>query len=107
MVYVLPNASIDTGLDGALAYISGQVPELFSGILFLIFFMITIIGYQIDKRTSGKENMLAWLSIGSFITTTLGIVLYLIPGLINLTTVIIMIAITFAFTFFFLLSNND
>ena len=106
-IYTLPNLTDDSGLVGATTYVTGQLPFLAPSLLFFLFIIIAIAGYKSQESRTGRGNISMWLCVSSFITTTGAGILYLIPNLIGIETVVIGIALTFIFTLFFIFSEAD
>jgi hypothetical protein len=103
--YILPDLGVNASPVGLLVYEAGQVPFLGPAIIIMIFLTITIAGSMRAKRESGASETIAWIAIGSFISSTIAIILFFIPGIINTVTLVISIAVTISSVLLLLLSN--
>lgn len=104
-LYTLPDASVNRTLEGLLSYEVSQVPFLGPGILIFIFLAITLAGSMRSGREHNQSGVIMWLAIGSFISSTCGIILFFYPGIINLYELSISIAMTIVFNAIFFLKN--
>lgn len=107
MPFTLPTENADMDFVSLLTYLSGQLPFLFPIILFFIFISIVIAGYFAQERRTGRGNLAQWLSIGSFVTTTGALILFLIPNVIDLVTISTCVALTLLFGIWFMFSEKD
>lgn len=108
MPYTIPSGSLTngtTGLEGLLVYESSQVSILFPSILFFILITISTMGYMANKRKNVTANFMLWLAIGSYITLSLAIIMFLIPGMIGITTLVVFAIISFLSTLGMLFSD--
>lgn len=95
MPYALPSqtaANFTAGPDQLFLYIASQVPMFFPMVLFAFFVIIWFSGMSFQKRQEGREFVSQWYLIAGFLTATLAMILYLVPGFVNLLTVGICIA---------------
>lgn len=105
-----PNYQFDGNLtDPALVFAeaSGQVPILGPMILLFLFVVITSAGYFYQDRKVGKGNIFMWMTISGLIISVASMFLFLIPGIINLETLVITVSLTFVFTLLFFLTGKD
>ena len=104
-----PQGTEANGLAGALSYLAGQLPFLFPTILFFIWITIFSSGFGIQRMKSiqNKANMPMWASISSFITSIVAIILYLMPGVLDIATVSICIVATIIFTTWFIFTTRE
>lgn len=106
--YQLPHEINQSGgIESIFLYINSQVDSFAFMFMAFIFLVILGAGYFNTKRTTNKGAFSMWLTIASFITTTVGLILYLVPGYISLEMLILMIAVTLISAFFFLFSDLD
>ena len=109
-IFTLPSESstnFTDGLDKLFIYVAGEVPIMIPLILFS-FFMITLLGgFSSQVRREGKGDLPMWFSIAGYLTSILAMLMLLIDGLINLTTVLITLSITFAGVAWFFMSRNN
>jgi len=106
--FQLPNELNQSGgIERIFIYINSQVEGFTFMLLVFIFLIILGAGYFNTKRTTNRGDLPMWMTIASFITTTMALILYLIPGWISLEMIIIMISVTLISGFFFLFSGID
>jgi hypothetical protein len=86
------NAS--AGLDNALVSIAGSVPAFTPMLLIFVWLTIMIGGYIKEKRRLGGADMPMWCTIASVGTMLVALPLTLTVGLIDLTTLSIVIVVT-------------
>jgi hypothetical protein len=98
-----PNLS--TGVDQALITTSRSVAVFPIMILVFVFFVIVIGGSNAQKRRTGQADYSFWGILGSLATTFLALIFTLGEGMINLTTLGIVIAITLFIGLWFFLSK--
>lgn len=108
MPYSIPNITNGTtGLEDLLVSTSGQVSALANGILIFIFLTILGSGYYSQERRTGRGNFPMWVAIAGLITTTASFILYLVPGIIGLESIVIGVAITIIGSLWFMLSEDE
>lgn len=95
--YDLPTLATNRTLEGLIQYEVTNVPFLGPGILIFIFLAITIAGSFSHSRSLNRSGMAMWMAIGGMISTTVGFVLFLYPGIINLETLVISVISTLTF----------
>lgn len=106
MPYDLPSTNITT-LEGLLVYEAQQIPILFPMILFLIYVAIAGSGFFYQDKKTGRGNLAMWSSISGLITSTLSFILFLIPGLINLITLVIVVSVTLISAIWFIFESKE
>lgn len=87
--------------------IARQVPILFPMLLFFEFCVIAIGGAFANKRSVGYTNISMWFAIAGLITTTSAFILFMVDGLINLATLGIVCAVTFASVLWFFFTGDE
>lgn len=106
--YTLPNfTGNSSGLSDIFIYTSQQVPFLPVGILIFVYIIIVAGGYFSQERKTGYGNFPMWMAIGGLITTFSSYLLFMIDGLVNLYTIIILTIITIISALWFLISKNE
>ena len=103
MAYVIPNATEPMDI---LVEMSGQVPLLFNGILLMIFAVICIASWYAQDRKTGQANISQSMSIASFITCSLGIVLFLYSGILPLASLSLLFIIMISSVLWLLFQND-
>lgn len=103
-MYEISNATNPADL---LISISSQVPILFPMILFFEFCVIAIGGAFTNQRRVGYTNISMWFAIAGLITTTSAFILFMVDGLINLATLGVVCAVTFASVLWFFFSGDE
>lgn len=107
MTYSIPE-NISEGLHGPVVAVSQQVSIFGIGVLFLIFLAIYGAGVSSQKRGVGRGYSKMWLAISSFITTVLGLILFLTTeSIINLESMIMMMTLCILFVLMYLISEKD
>lgn len=107
MAYQTIDQANVTSLTGIFTYSAGIVPILPSLILFAIF-LVTVLGsFFAQRRQLGTGNFAASFAVGGFVTMVVAIMLSLIPGFINLTTLVVTIAITILGFIWLIFSERD
>ena len=94
MTYELMNdVNASEGIHTAFIYVNQITGGLFMNMLLFAFFIIvTVASYNLGRR-DGDGDFPASFAVSGFITACLAMIFYLIPGLMNLSTVIISIVI--------------
>ena len=110
MPYTLPadtGRNFSTGADQIFIYVADQVPQFYPLVLTAFFLIIFLNGYFMQKKSEGRGDAPQWASIAGYSTSILAFIFYLIVGLINLTTVIVTIAISLLATIWFFTSKDS
>lgn len=97
----------DTDPVATLVWMSTNLEWLMSGVLFFIFISFALGNYMYRDRKTGKGNLPESLAISSFITTGGAIILYFIPGLLSLATVINCLTFMIIFMIWYMFSNKE
>ena len=74
--------------------------------MFFIFMFIAVGGFIANKRRSGQAKFAYWGAAAGLVTTILGIIAYLVDGLVNIETIVISMLVTTLF-FFMTLFEDD
>lgn len=91
--------------EGIFIQASNSMPGLIGAILFFEFMVISMAGYLINRSRTGYANILMWFAISGLVTTTSAFFLYLVPGLMNIETLVITVVISIVFVGIFLVQN--
>ena len=103
-MYNITNA---TGLDGILVNLASNVPQLFPMILLFEFLVIGLGGSFATSRKTGYTNLLMWFAIAGLVTSTSAFILFLVDGIIPLTILSIVVAISILFAGLFILLGDN
>lgn len=101
------NITSEIGLDKILINISQQVPSLFPMLLFFEFMVIAIGGAFANQRRVGYTNISMWCAISGLVTTTSAFILFLVNGIITITTLSVTCAFTIAFVMWFFFTGDE
>lgn len=93
-LYPLYNSS-SGNIGGLFTYSQSVVPFFTPAIFGFILLVITFSMYFIQESKKGHGDFAAAFAVGTTATTTLGIILSLVPGVINSATLGILIALCF------------
>lgn len=97
--------NLTAGVDDALYSLSHSVP-IFPIMLLVFVFSVILIGGSISqKRKIGNPDVPFWSVLAGLSTTLLALIMTISPGMIELTTLGIVIAITIMCGFWFFLSK--
>jgi uncharacterized membrane protein YhdT len=91
-IYNLPNQT--RGMDETLVEVIATVGAFIPGLLLFVFGFILITGLFAQKKRTGYADMPMWLTMASFSTLLVTLILTMKEGLVNLTTLGIVISIT-------------
>lgn len=105
-LFSLPTEA-NAGLVGTMRYLGEQLPILFPSILFFVFVVGTVLGYNIDNKRTGRANIWLWLSVNSFIVSFAAVILYLIPGVLDIYTGSVSIAFMILFFVIFIFTIKE
>lgn len=96
-----------TSVEEFIVYESSQIDILMPMILTFVFFTIAVSGHYSQERRVGRSNIAMWFSVAGLVTSTGAIILFLYPGIVNLTTVIISVVISFVCALWALFSGGE
>lgn len=102
-LYDMPN--LTSGIDDALIGTANSVPAFPIMILVFIFCIVWIGGTSNQKRRLGSADYPFWTVLSSVSTTFMAVIFTLGDGLINLTTLGIIIAVTILSAVWFFMSS--
>ena len=103
-LYELPNMS--GGIDDALIGTASAVPAFTPMLLIFVFATVLLGGILSQKRRMGVVDFPLWTTIASLSTFMTALPLTLATGLIDLTTLSIVVAITIFSGIWFFTSHN-
>ena len=98
-----------TGLDQLFVYaanIDHGVGIIFTGLLLFSVFMITLLGSYFSSKRFGDGDFAASFATAGFLTFIIALVMTLIPGLINMATVIITLIVAIIGVLFLYFSSR-
>jgi hypothetical protein len=100
-----------TNLSGIFVYIQSNVPIFMPVVLLMIGTILTFASYFSQRRMTGTANFWGSATVGSWITTLCAFILSMVHNdgyyLVNITTVLICLAITIVLSIFFFFKNDD
>jgi len=102
-LFTQPN--LTSGIDDALVTTANAVPIFPVMILVFVFAMVWMGGTSNQKRRTGNADYPFWTVLAGLTTTMLSLIFTLGGGLINLTTLGIVVAITILSAVWFFLSS--
>jgi len=94
------------GMDTALTSTASSVAAFPIMILVFIYCSVLIGGATSQKNKSGNADFPMWATLAGVATTMVALIMGLIPGLINLATTSIVIALTIMAGFWYFLSKG-
>lgn len=103
---LLSEINATTGIDSVLVSMANDIPFLFPSILIAVFFAMLLIGMFYNEKRTGNSNFFKWASVSSTITTFGALVLFLIDGLIPLSTIVLVISFNIIFSVIFMFMDN-
>ena len=106
-MYNLTGLQNVTGIDKVMVGMQIAYPGMIQMLLFFEFMVITLFGSYALKRAVGGTQLITWATIGSLVTTTTAMLLYLVPGLVDSWTVGTCIGITIILALLFFVSGKD
>lgn len=98
---------VNATLEQLLADQSMQIPLLWPFILFFIFVVLAGSGFIYLESRARRASLPVSCSVAGLITTTLAFILFLIPGLIGLETLVVTVIISIASAIWMFVSGND
>jgi len=105
MGYLFAQPNLTSGIDDALISTAQAVPIFPIMILVFIFLMVLIGGSSNQKRKLGTADIPFWAVLAGMATTLLALIMTLGEGIIDLTTLGIVIAVTIMCAVWFFLSG--
>jgi hypothetical protein len=83
-----------TGIDGIFVYLAQNDPIFVPAMLIFIWLVVTLIIYFGSRRWQGNSDFFVASAAGGFFAFILAVMLTLTTGIIGLSSIIIMLAIT-------------
>jgi len=105
MSYLFQQPNLTSGIDDALISTAQSVPAFPIMILVFIFMVILIGGSTNQKRRTGNADIPMWAVMGGMATTLVSLIMTMGEGIIDLTTLGIVIAVTLMCGLWFFLSH--
>lgn len=105
MVYLYSPPNLTSGIDDALISAAQSVPTFPIMILVFVFFSIILGGASAQKRRSGTSDIPFWAVLAGTSTTFVALIMTIGTGIIELTTLGIVIAITIMCGLWFFMSK--
>ena len=102
-LYNQPN--LTSGIDDAIVSTAQSVPAFPIMILFFIYFMVLIGGSSSQKRRTGSADIPFWNVLASLSVLLISLIMTIGVGMIDLTTLGIVVAITIMSGLWFFLSK--
>jgi len=103
-LYELPNAT--EGMDAILVDVATTIPSFIPMFLVFVFAVILIGGVSSQKRRSGYSDFPMWAVLSSIATLLVTLPMTLISGLINITTLAIVVIVTLMSGLWFFMSKG-
>ena len=91
-LYTLPNAT--TGMDAIAVQTATAVPSLTSLLLAFVYLVIFIGGIARQKTRIGTADYPMWAVVASLSTFMIALIMTMADGLINITTLVVVVVIT-------------
>ncbi len=91
-LYTLPN--ITNGFDDAIVQTSATLPSFIPMLLIFVFFTMFLGGFISQKKRNGVADAPMWAVLSSFATLLMALALSLTTGIINPTTLSIVVGVT-------------
>jgi len=101
----ISSRNMSEGFHVLFQYVSDVEPIFFPFLLFAVFIIISLGSYFAQKELTGRGNFLASLAVAGYITTIVAYVLSLIPGVVNVFTIVVCLVITIIFTLLLILQK--
>lgn len=103
-IYTIPN--ISEGIDNAIVDTVQEVSIFTPMFLIFVWFTVFLGGYLSERRRTGGGNSAVWSTIASLSTLLITLPLTLTTGLIDLTTLVIVVVITIASGFWLFMDKS-
>lgn len=104
--YLFQQPNLTGGIDDALVTTAQSVPAFPIMILVFVFFIIILGGSFAQKKRIGTADIPMWAVMAGISTTFITLIMTMGTGIIELTTLGIVIAITIASAIWFFLSKT-
>lgn len=104
--YLYNQPNLTAGLDEALTSTAQSVPMFPIMLLVFVYFIIILGGGASQKRRTGSADIPFWAVLAGTACTFLSLIMTMSKGLIDITTLGIVIAITVMSGLWFFLSNR-
>jgi len=104
-LYTQPN--LTSGIDDAIVSTAQAVPSYPIMILVFVFFFVLLSGSNNQKRRTGSADIPFWAVLSSMATMMTALIMTLGDGIINLTTLGIVIALTIMCGVWFFFSRGQ
>ncbi len=107
--YQLPqdtSFNFSSGIDQLFLYVADQVPIFFPAVLFAFFMVITLGGFFLEQKTSGRGDFLKWMAVSSFLTSGLSYILSIQDGFISTSVLILVFVVTALLNTLYFLNNR-
>jgi hypothetical protein len=95
-----------TSLTQLFVYPATVMPHFYSLMLFSLFVVVLSASYFSQRRLTGRGDFLASFVVASWFISVIASVLYIIPGMIATTTLLLCIGVSVISIIFLLLSRN-
>jgi len=105
MTYLYAQPNLTSGIDQAIISTGESVPAFPIMILFFIFTVVLLSGSSAQRRRTGTADIPFWAVLAGISTTLTALVMNIGVGLLNLTTMVIVISITILCGFWFFMSK--
>jgi len=105
LTYLYNQPNLSAGIDDALVSTAQSVPIFPIMILVFIFFTILLGGSSAQKKRTGTPDIPMWAAMSGVSTTFVALIMTIGDGIIDLTTLGIVIAITLMCGVWFFLSK--
>jgi len=103
----LADYNTTTGIPAIFQYVSEVVP-IFTPMLLLSFFVIAMLGsYFSQRRTTGRGNFKASFAVAGYLTVLVAFLLTLLPGVMDIITLSVTIAVAVLGTILLLTTQDN
>lgn len=106
MAYLYNQPNLTSGIDGAIITTATAVPIFPIMLLMFVYFVVFLGGSANQKRRIGYADYPFWAVLSGMTITFLSLILTLQAGIINLTTLSIVIAVTIMSAVWFFLNKQ-
>ncbi len=103
----LAERNVSEGFQTLFVYVNDVTGGVFTNTLLFSLFVVTFLGsYFAQKRLSTDPNLAMSFAVSGYFVTGLALILSLIPGMVNILSVIICIAVSILGTLWLYLSKS-